>query len=308
MQFIVNDKKFTKFTSYNIPDDYNKIAAEFSFSGFADDYSEFLYKDCEIRTDEGELVVFGKIHTISNTDDPTPSEPNIQGYSGCGILEDVHASLDSFPLERTNLNLEDLIRIYWGAYDIGYAVADPDYEKTLEPFSKVLISPTAPIKSEINKLVIQRGLFLSHIADGTPLLVGEPLKSAEIYDVSRYINSFAININGRNVHSKINIIKQASADNDGDIFTLTNEFVTEKRERNVPMKDGSIADMEGFARKIMSQEMLNASASFKCTKYVKIGNIIPIKNNNWFVTKVNITGDASGEVYSYTAVHESVYK
>lgn len=314
MKFIVNGKEYSKFTGYSITDDYNSIAVQFSFNGFSDDYESMLYKECEIYLDDGTFLTLGKIHSINTSVTPEPSEPNITGYSTGGIIEDVMASINSYPLERSNVNIEDVIRLFWGAYNQGYAVVDDDYEKSIKPFEKISVGITQNVKQAVNKLIIQRGLFLSHYSGenpalaGTPLLVGDPLKTAKIYDIEDYIQRFSKAVNGRAIHSKIHVHLQADDDNDGKIYTLTNDFVTENRERHETMKDGNVDDMPDFARKIMSQEMLNISASFNSTKYVPIGNLVSIKNENWFIINTSITGDSAGEVFSYKAVPEIVYK
>lgn len=309
MKFIVNDNEYTKFTSYTIADDYNAIAGTFQINGVGADSEDMLYKYCELRDDvTDEIILAGKIHSINTSEEPSPTEPNVVGYGEAGILEDVMASLDSFPLERSNLNLEDIIRAYWGEYGILYAVHESDLNTSLEPLEKISISKTGNIKQEINKLIIQRGMFLSHLPNGSPLLVGKPLEAANIYDYEKYINNFAKNISGRGIHSKINVYLQADTENDGKIYTIENDYVTENRERNVIMKDGTIADMEGFAKKLRAQEMLNVTASFNCTKFIPVGNIIPIYGVDWFITKFNITGDSDGEVIKYDAVLASVYE
>jgi prophage tail gpP-like protein len=309
MKIIIDDKEYTKFTNYVVKDYYNAIAGTFAINGLGKESYEMGLKSIIINDDNGELIMLGTIMQTNSSTTPTPEEPNISGYTDVGILEDCNHALKEYPLERSNMNLEDIVRLYAGSYSQGLIVHQSAYDRVMKPFDKISPKSTDIVKDIINKLALERGLFLSHKENGLLFFVLNPLTDASYRpDAEKYITAFSKQINYQPMHSDITVELQADDKNDGNTFTINNKYCTKFRQRTVTMANGDASDIEGFAKKILASEMLNITCTFDNYLYLKIGTVIPFEGVNWFITEVTISGDATGEYYSYKAVLEEVYK
>ena len=315
----IEGKKYSFLSNYNVKLLYNAVASPFALNGInGDEADSMLYKKCSLYFDNTKRVLDGRdfildgtITDINTSETPSTEAPNIAGYSEAGIWEDVNIAQADYPRQRKQLNIEDLIDSFSGRYEIGYGIFQSDLQSSLEPFPEIEIGETESLKEFYTRLAVQRGLFLSHLnngTDSTPIFVGRPLESAQLYDIEQYMQNFSKQVLGRGIHSDITVKLQADGDNSGATETYKNDFVTQFRPRTVIMKNGNISQMAEFARKIIAAEMLNVSFSFSSLYFVRPGSIVTRKGVKIFITETEINGTPEGEQYNYKGVLSSVYE
>lgn len=310
MIFKIGDKRIVYFTKYRISEFYNAINGTFELTGVKDTEG-LAYQRCQLFFDNGDLIMDGYIHRINVSDEVSPTEPNVFGKSEAGILAETHIAQADYPLEVRNYNLEDIIRKISGRYQFGYRIFQDDYGDSLKPFDKVDLDMSKPLSDIIKELSLQRGLFLTHAADGTDStlqLTGRPLASARIYDYGQYIENWTETTEYEDMHSEITVVMQSSDNHEGGKLTVVNEFCPVFKARTVVMRDGNPNELESYAKKIIASELLGIEANFNCKRWIPIGNILPYKGREWFIIESTIEGDATGERYSYKAVLKQVYE
>lgn len=310
MIFKVGEKRIEYFTKYRVSEFYNAICGTFELTGVKDT-DGISGERCQLLFDNGDLIMDCYVNSVTVSDEVSPTEPNVSGCSEAGILAETHIAQADYPLEVRNYNLEDIIRKITGRYQFGYRIFDADYNDSLKPFDKVDLDMSQTLEEIIKGLALQRGLFLTHAADGTDStlqLTGRPLASAKIYDYWQYVENWTVAEDYSAMHREITVVMQSSDKHEGGKFTIINEYCPVFKARTEAMKDGNPKDIEAYAKKILASELLGIEATFNCRRWIPIGNILPFKDREWFITEASIEGDSTGESYSYKAVLKQVYE
>lgn len=285
----------------------NAVASEFS-AKINEGGIELLEKTVEIYTDDNVLVLKGEVvSVVPDGLSATPGNVSISGWSKAGIIENVHPSEDDYPLQKRNLNLEDIHLELLRKYEIGIARFGSDYGRSFKPFPVIKIDPNETIMDILTKLAMQRGLFMSHVADGDILYIADVLAQSKKVDISKQIKSFKPDYNIADIHSPITVRLQATAENDGIQRTYTNPFVKKHRPFTYNMQDGDGESIDLFAKKLISAEMLNISATVETEHYLEIMTRFEADGNEWIVTETETSSNKDLDVYSAKCCLSSVY-
>jgi prophage tail gpP-like protein len=322
MKFIINNKEFFHFSSYSISLKYNSIADTFSFSALSNILDKVLnYDKVEIFDDNNELLITGTILNDNFKISPNPEVENFAGYSKTGILEDCNISPNNYPLQKNNLNFNELVTDLLNPFNLNFIVDSSVTEQMNKVFKQTTAKITESIAAYINRLANQRNIALSHTAKGELLFIRPnisklPTVASFNSNTENGVFNKSITFNGQSLHSEITLMPQASEGNeDGGQFTIKNPFCKEFRPMvKIQTSDTGFTSKEA-ARKALSAEIASIKVPIKTTQFIKPDSIVEIfieeKMNEpalFFVEQTDISRNAnSGEIYNLTCVLKDVY-
>lgn len=312
VEVYIKGKKLTGFNRHIIVLNRNSVASVFSLAGLA----EFLPSPLEFAHTrinyKGSTLLTGKTIPGVRTLQSTPTETIVQGYSLPGVLERVNLPIEMYPLQFDNFSLRDVLDHVLAYFKLEY-VAQKGTDTALDKrYKKITTEPGRTVKDFLNRLASQRGLILTHNAEGKLVLETKVESTAVPVRLSGAISS-TLRVQGQNLHSEITVLRQASEDNpDGAEYTVKNPYVSKPLPRTKILTDGDLFDVQAAAENELRAELTKIKLEVLHTEYYALGTVfnyivegLPIKE--WFVETVRIEGTAQEDNYTYTCVPNEAY-
>jgi prophage tail gpP-like protein len=340
---------FNKFNKFELGLNFNSVASVFSFDGFFDinnpDHKKLFkpltYPSCEVLFDNKKIIT-GTILNYSSAIAGESSLTGISGYSKTGVLEDCEVSLDSYPLESNNLTLKEIAEKYCKPFGITVKVIDDHEimtsgEAFLEGFfgvekkyTSVSAEPNETVKNYLAKLAKERGIILTHDADGNLVFIrkGTQQKSIATYTENKPSTKISLSINGQNIHSRISAQGQVSIGTDvSGMDTIKNLLLPTSVYRPTvkEQETGDNDDTISHAKLIRASELRNIQLTIETPEWywfdgkqnhiILPNNIIDVispsnylsKKSQWFVESVDLSGDETKSIAIIKAVLPEVY-
>lgn len=291
MKIKINGRFFNFFSNIKVNYKLDSVASTFSFTGRFDPqnprhreiFKPLAYNSVEIFSNDDTLLLTG---TIVNTDLGSDSKRELQtlsGYSKAGILEDCTIPVSSYPLEKSNVNLEDLTRNILQEFDINFIIDSTVTNEMQIVYEKTVAQPAETIKSFIAKLAAQRNIILSHDEKGNLLFFKPDLnKRPALFLNEENTLKMSLKTNGQAIHSKISVIRQPSKDNNSlsPVDTISNPLVKTNRTITKVLSSGSETETKKAADNVLADQLKSISfvAVLNRVESVKVGDIIEVQN------------------------------
>lgn len=291
MKLKINGRFFNFFSDITVNYKLDSVASTFSFSGrFDPDNSEhreifrpLAYHKVEIFSDDDELLLTGNLVNTDLGSDSKRELQNLSGYSKAGILEDCTIRPSAYPLEKLNVNLEDLTQNLLSEFDIDFVVDDSVLNEMRIEYKKTVAQPTETIKSFISKLAAQRNIILSHNEKGDlvffkPDLTAEPV----LFLTPENTITMGLKVNGQQIHRNISVIRQPSKDNNSlsPVDTVENILVGADRSITKVLSSGSETETKKAADNALAAQLksIDFTVFLNRIEDVKVGDIIEVQN------------------------------
>lgn len=291
MKIKVNGSEFLFFNDITIAMVLDSVASAFSFSARFnpnnDQHKELFrplaYPTVEIYHNDGRLLLTG---TVLNQNQKSTAEPNLttlSGYSLPGVLEDSNIPLSAFPLESLKRSLKDIASKLLGIFSLKLIIAPNVLNDANGIYEKTSAEPTDSIASYLAKLAAQRNIVLSHDEKGNVLLFRPDANAVPKYffdDQNGVDMSWAVN--GQQLHSEINVIRQPSEDNPGVSLAdkANNPLIGAYRPSVSVLSSGKETDTKRAADNKMASELSGLVLNLVFEKYVEVspGDIVEVQN------------------------------
>ncbi len=278
-----------RFNNFSFSQKFNALADTFSFDFYFDPRNQETAETvCVSHMHECEIYYNGKKHLTGFIldqrfiDTGKPELATISGYSKAGALNDCDTPL-SQNLETSGLTLRQIIQESIKPFNLklivapGTSAADTVFiDNTLdEDIDKTAAETTQNVGSYISELAKQKGLCLSHNADGNVLIKRANTKGTPLFNFdftstdpnndARKIPviSCELEFKGSGLHTEITVVQQA----DDEEGTNASGPVTRKnplipigrsflyRPRNVIMSSGNQFTVDQCANYEMGKEI-----------------------------------------------------
>lgn len=297
MKIKINGKYYNFFNDVSITYNLDSIASAFTFKALFNpnnpDHKEVFkplsYHTVEIYTDKDDLLLTGNIINLSLVSGPQRNLQSVTGYSKAGILEDCTIPVSSYPLEKNNVNLSDLIAALITPFGISFINNSRVQNEMNLQYKKTVAGPSETIKSYIAKLAAQRDILLGHNEKGDITLFKLDLNSKpKLYLNKENTLGMTLKINGQALHSKISVIRQPNKDNTSliPVDTVNNDLINSERSITKVLSSGSETDTSKAANALLSKELKNILFSVKLNYIdtsLKCGDLVEILNEEIYL-------------------------
>lgn len=314
MKLMFRNKQFYFFSEFEISLNYNAVASTFSFQAVNSILGQpLVYSWVQIFDDEDNLLITGYILSSGYKISNKPEYETYPGYSITGAIEDCSVP---YPTQNDNLSLKQIATNLLKPFGISFVV-DPTISDDMDKaYEKTTADDGQTIKEYLSDLASQRNIIISHNEKGQ--LVFTRLNVNRLKPVASFIEgepgaeNISLTANGQNMHSRITVVRQASAENaDAGEYTINNPYVTNRyRPKVVKQNSGDIFDVKKAARMELGKELMNIEVIIETTKFIKPGSIVEVqsdrlklrKKTNFFVTSTTIKGTKESIKYTLKCV------
>lgn len=253
-------------------------------------FKPLSFNRVQIYTDDDKLLLngFAVNHRFKSSNQPQLVP--ISGYSKAGILEDVSIPIDSYPLERNNVNLSEVCDSLITQFGISKIVQQSASNDMLLNYEKTVASPSESIKSYISKLANQRNIIISHNQSGDLVFFkGVNQNPKRNYNKSNVL-SMDLTVRGQSMHSEITVIRQPSDDNEGvqTADSVQNSMIKKKRTLVNVLTSGIDTDTTKAANNVLASELSNISLVISLHKIdhdLRPGDVVNVQNDEIFIYK-----------------------
>lgn len=267
MKIKINGRFYYFFSSVSIDFNLDSVASVFSFKGRFNPNNDFhkeifkplAYNLVEIYTNDDKLIFTGNILNTELGSSKDKELQSLSGYSSCGIIEDCNIPVDSYPLERLKVSLEEITRSVLKSFNVNYIIDSTAKTEMALTYAKTVAEPTESVKSFISKLSAQRNILLSHNEKGELVFSKPTLDSLpKMYFNTSNCLTMSLSVNGQSMHSKISVIKQQSGESNlTPVDTVNNDLVLLKRSVTKVSSDGEVGETKKAANNILAKELKN---------------------------------------------------
>jgi prophage tail gpP-like protein len=291
MKIKINGRFYNFFNNIAVNYKLDSVASTFSFSGRFDPSNELhksifkplAYHKVEIFSNAGKLLLTGSIVNTSLGSDSKRELQQLSGYSKAGILEDITIPVSAYPLEKLNVNLEDLTASVLNGFDIDFVIDSTVINDMQIVYPKTVAQPSETIKNYIAKLAAQRHIVLSHNEKGDLVFFKPNVKSKPVLLLTEENTlTMGLSVNGQALHSEISVIRQPSKGNSSlsAVDTITNDMVKKKRTLVKVLSSGSETETKKAADNVLAEQLKNISftAVLNRIEDVKVGDIVEVIN------------------------------
>lgn len=297
MRVKIDGKFFNSLSSISINHKLDSVASSFSLSARFDPdnglhksvFKPLAFKNVEIFTNDNELLLTGYIVVTDLTSSSVRSLQKLSGYSKPGILEDCSIPYSSYPLERLNVSLSDVVENILPDFGLNYIVDESVTTDAGLQYLKTVAEPSETIKGFIAKLAAQRNIILGHTEKGDLLFFRPNTRSKPkmFYTVENTI-SMKLNANGQNLHSKITVIRQPSKDNTSliPVDTVNNPLINLNRSLVKILSSGSASETKKAADNTLASELKSILVTITLDRIdtgLKCGDIVEVLNPEIYI-------------------------
>ena len=164
----ISGKVFEFFTSFQIvlnigsPNTFSFTAPfEQDNQKFRDAFRPLSFLPVEILIDNARVFT-GTMLGVMPEDSPNSKTVSVNGYSLSGVLNDCPISIDEYPIEFNDQNLEQIAKIVAAPFNVSVAFADAPGQ----PFEQVAANISEKVFAFLTSLAQERGLVIGNNADG----------------------------------------------------------------------------------------------------------------------------------------------
>lgn len=254
-------------------------------------FKPLSFNRVQIYTNEDKLLLNGFFVNHSFRSSNQPQLINISGYSKAGVLEDVTIPVDQYPLEKNNVNLNEITDALINPFGISKVVRQSALNDMILNYEKAVASPSQSIKAFISDLASQRNVIISHNSNGDLVFFKslQTSKPKRTYNKSNVIG-MDLNVRGQGIHSEISVIRQPSDDNSGveTVDTVFNNLVAKKRSFTSVLNSGLDTDTGKAANNVLASELTNITLNINLHKIdhdLIPGDLISIQNDEVYLYK-----------------------
>jgi prophage tail gpP-like protein len=337
VELFINDRlrnrRVRLFNEYALTLRYDSIASGYSFSMyFNPDNPEHKDMLCighdHIATvhHNDELLLTGYVMDNKFTSDPARRLVTISGFSKPGFLEDCQIPVDLYPLQFDGMTLNEIAQRLIKPFGLKMIVANTVADLMNEPYEKTTAETTETIKDYLTKLASQKGIVISHTAEGKILFTRANTHGTPILnygDGGIPCPSMELQFDGNAMHSHIWVVKQADKDggNAGESL-IRNPYVPfVYRPKVLTQSSGNDIDTDKAARTALSAELKGLKLMITTDRWeldgkvIKPNNVITVKNpdvylykrSRWFIEQVDFKKDQTSETAVLTCCLPEVY-
>ena len=291
MKVKINGKIYNFFN--NIAIDYNldSVASVFSFSAlFNPDnlahktiFKPLSYNLVQIYSNDNILLLTGTLINTALGSNYKRELQQLSGYSKSGILEDITIPYSSYPLEKNDVNLEDLVKGLISDFNLDYVIEESALNDSKIEYKKTVAEPSETIKNYIAKLSAQRNIILSHNAEGN-LVFSKPSftdKPKMLFNTSNSLK-MTLNVSGQSIHSEISVIRQPNKNNSSlsGVDTIVNSLVGLNRPTVKILTSGTETETKKAAENLLAQELKAITFTIISNKIydLKCGDLVEVIN------------------------------
>lgn len=262
----IDGERFTLWPTATITMSMDKIGDTFELkapwtpenTAFRSLFKPFGYQDVAIFLG-GEKLITGTAVTIRTTAEANRQEMVVSGYSKPAILNDVTMPSNSFPLEFSNVNLQQIADILVKPFGL-------KVEFTAEigaQFQNVTLAPDGKIYSFLISLAQQRGLIISSAIDGTLIFQksSETKASSSIIEGREPFISASVSFNGQKRFSSYVALGDGWEEGEGQRVVVEDETMKNAgiiRPFIYRVKDISSGDLQNAAKAKLGRSIANS--------------------------------------------------
>lgn len=286
MKLKINGTFVSFFTDLNISLKLDSIASTFSFkvrfNPENDEHKELFkplqYHDVEIFNSKDKLIFTGTILNHQFTSTEEKNLLTISGYSKSGLLEDVTIPPDLYPLESLDRTLKDIATRLCNYYGVGLVIDSSASNDVGVIFQKTTAGVTDTVKGYLSKLTSQKNVLLSHDVKGNVHI----FKPNDNMNPKFFFNkentlSASSSYNGQALHSKISVVRQPSAENEGvsTADSITNPLVKKNRPITKVLSSGEDTDTSKAADNELASELKAISVRLRLLGTENFEDLLP---------------------------------
>jgi prophage tail gpP-like protein len=296
MKLKINDNFYSFFDDVTINKNLDSIASTFSLKGRFNPDNDFHkkifkplnYNKVEIFDDFDKLMLTGVAVNTSLKSVGSRELQVVSGYSKAGVLEDCTIPYSSYPLEKNNVSLTDVVSRLITEFGISFAVDSSVSNEMNLRYKKTVAEASESIKSFISKLAAQRNVILSHTADGNLLFYRPNTKaSPRYYFTKENTISMSLDIDGQSMFSEISVIRQPSDENTNlsPFDTVKNDLVKAKRTLVKVLSSGNETDTKRAVENIIAAQMKSIKFTVDLKSYIDLdcGDIVEVENDEIYL-------------------------
>ena len=274
----------------------DSVASAFSFSArfnpknpqHKELFRPLGYPKVEIYHDDGRLLLTGVVLNQNQKSKAEPELITLSGYSKGGVLDDCNIPLTAYPLESLKRSLYDIASRLLNIFSLNLVVAPNVLKDVNAIYEKTSAEPTDSITSYLAKLAAQRNIVLSHDEKGNIVLFRPNANAAPRYFFdSENTVDMSWSVNGQQLHSDIDVIRQPSEDNPGVSLAdkAKNPLIGAYRPSVSILSSGKETDTKRAADNKMASELSGLVLNLAFEKYVEvlIGDIIEVQNEEVYL-------------------------
>lgn len=324
------------FNEFSFTLQHDAVGSTFSFSSYFDPYNPehkemycvSHFHDVTVKSND-EVLIFGNILTQSFVVNEVSNLVSINGYSRTGILEDSTVPLSCYPLQSNGMSLYQIAKRICDKFNIKIIV-DPSVSKLVNSsYKSVTASESESIKSYLSNLASQKNVIITHTNKGELYFTTSKTNATPILDFDLTTDrpngmTFSMDYSGQPIHSVINVLKQASVDdNNSTQYSIRNPYVLGSyfKPTTEIQSSGEDIDARLVARRSLSNELKNIKLTISIDRWdlngkvIRPNNIISIlaphlfiyKKSNWFIESVEYTGNNEKQTAVLNCVLPEVY-
>lgn len=332
LKVTINNTSYTEFVSFSANLRHNSIASTFSMSVYFDPENEahrrnfrpLKYQPVKIHYKDS-LLLTGVIVHYDFEVVGANKKMTISGYSKTGVLEDCEIPLSVYPLQTDGMTLKDIAERICQPFGISVVIDSSATGKANTAYENSTSGESQNVKSYLAELANQKGLALSHTAEGNLLITTAKTNGIPVFKFKKSIpcTRLTMRVNGQAMHSRIDCIAQSDVEDESGetAYTATNSMVSVFRPGVIKQSSGDEADRGNAARGKIGQELQGIALGVDIEgwelkeKIVKPNTIISVeepavflfKNANFFIEEVTLNKDSNGESASLKCVMPEVY-
>jgi prophage tail gpP-like protein len=299
MKIKINNQFLNFFDNLTINLSLDSFASPFSFvTRFNPDnklhrelFKPLSFNRVQIYNNENKLLLNGVAINHSKKSGRETQLLNISGYSKAGILEDVNIPVSAYPLEKNNVNLNEITDSLIGIFGLKKIVESSAANDMSLNYEKTKAGPTETVKSYLSKLANQRNIIISHNQNGDLVFFKGTanMKPKRAYNETNVL-SMDLQVKGQGIHSEISVIRQPSDNNNGvsTVDTVNNNLVSMNRSTVKVLSSGEDTDTSKAANNVLAAELRNISLKIDLHKVdagLRPGDLISIENKEIFIYK-----------------------
>ena len=323
MKIKINGREYSFFDDISISYKLDSVASAFSFKARFNPDNEFhkaifkplSYHKVEIFDNNNNLQLTGVSLITSLGSDSSRELQVISGYSKAGVLEDCSIPASSYPLEKLDVSLSDVVERLLSDFDLKFSVDSTATNDMNLIYKKTVASPSESVKSFISKLAAQRNIIISHDEKGD-LVFFKPNFSAKPKLFLNQENTVKMSLaaNGQSMHSELSVIRQPDKNNTSvsTVDTINNPMVGTKRTIVKVLSSGEATATKNAAENLLAAELkgITIKTVLRRLEDVKIGDIVEVQNKEIFlynrarlvISEVNIKETSNTEEMSLSLV------
>ena len=303
MKIKINGKNFEFFNDLKINLKYASVGSTFSFKSYFDPenmqhrdlFKPFTYSIVEILDDENKRILRGRMVNNGFTDASVKSLVSVSGYSLPGVLEDCKIPASLYPLQSDGKTLKEITETLINPFGLNLVIDGSVSDLANQVYEKTVAAQNQTVKSYLDELASQKNIVISHTDAGSLLLTKARATASPIAQFLGGIPEIkmTLSIDGRRMHNKITVQKQADIDNDNaGEETVNNPFVGIFRPQTREQTSGDDVDTAQAGQNALSAELRAITLTIEVDRWtwnddgkvmMKPNNIITVHNHDLYL-------------------------